>query len=168
MTAIQTTLIARIVKQLHWIEAFLLTLLGAGAVLTLLNIDASSILLVSLSGLSIVFFLRAYQPPASAENENTEPSGFKTLLALVIIPKVIWISTSISTVAILFYLMKFERNSYEQMLLIGSSSLFISLLILGFLSMTELKDFKTLVPVLLRAFPVLILDIYFLSRLDIL
>lgn len=168
MTAIQTTLIARIVKQLHWIEAFLLTLLGAGVVLTLFNVDALSILIVSLSGLSIVFFLRAYEPPLSAQDENTEPSGFKALLALAIVPKIVWISTSISTVAILFYLMKLESNSYEQMLAIGGSSLLISLLILGFLSITELKNFKALVPVLLRAFPVLLFDIYFLWRLNIL
>jgi hypothetical protein len=56
MTAIQTTLMVRIVKKLHWIETSLLTLLGVGLILTLLHVETTGILTLSLSGLAVVFF----------------------------------------------------------------------------------------------------------------
>jgi hypothetical protein len=79
-------------------------------------------------------------------------------------PKVLWISTAISTLGILFCVLKIESNSYGQMLMIGAATLFVSLLVLGFLSLAGVKDLRPLVPVLLRAFPVLILNIYILSK----
>lgn len=164
MTAIQTTLIVRLVKQLHWLEASLLTLLGVGLVLTLLQFETTSIITLSLSGLAIVFFLKAYQPPRHLPNENKEAFNFKTLLALAIIPKVLWISTATSTLGILLWLLQLENiNIYKQMLTMGAATAFVSLFILGYFSATGLKDLRALAPVLLRAIPVLLLSMYVLS-----
>ena len=67
-------------------------------------------------GLSIVFFLNAFRAPDEQETADTGqgPFGFSDLLGLVIIPKVLWISSSIPTIGILFSIIDTGNNGYKQ------------------------------------------------------
>lgn len=117
-----------------------------------------SILIVSLPGLALCYFLSAYLPP-SEQPEDTSSRGFVDLLVMTIIPKVLWIGCSVATMGIFFQVMKMQGN--EQMLLIGvlsvASCVFL-LMVFGVIG----KPIRPALPILLRALPVLAVALYFM------
>jgi hypothetical protein len=150
-------------KHLPLLEKILLTLLVIGAILTALNMDMT-LTKISLIGLAIIFFLMAYHPIDIPRQEN-EQLGFSELLALSIVPKVMWIGSAVSSLAIAFYLIPLENKGYKQMLLIGGSSIGICVvLMLVFLGM-GVKHLRIIIPVLLRAVPLFAVDLYILLSL---
>jgi len=153
-------LIIRITKHLPLVEKFLLTGLAVGAILTLLKMD-TTVSRITLLGLGVTFFLFAYRPPDIPIQEN-EKFGFPELLGLMIVPKVLWISCAVSAVGIAFFLVKSE--GYKQMLFIGGSSIGIGSFLLVILLLNGVKHIKTVTPVLLRAVPLLLADVYLFSK----
>ena len=87
--------------------------------------------------------------------------GFQELLCFTILPKVMWIGASVCTVGILFMLLDISKG-YEQMLLIGSTTLITCLLITGYFFLTKRSYVQALIPVLYRVVPVLLVTAYVL------
>ncbi|MEX2230995.1 MAG: hypothetical protein WD824_02450 [Cyclobacteriaceae bacterium] len=159
MAAAQTPFIERIAKYLPWMERVFLVAISLGAILVLLNFDASTLINLSLSGLALVFFLNAFRPP-EIETTDESPADFSALLAMSIVPKVLWISASLSIIAILSYLLHFRAEGYRQLAMIGGSSLFLGIFIIGIFTVSGVKHLERLLPVVTRAVPLLLMDMY--------
>ncbi len=155
-TPTPTPLIIRITKHLPLVEKFLLTGLAVGVILTLLKMD-TSVTRLTLLGLGVTFFLSAYRPPEIPMQEN-EKFGFSELLGFMIVPKVLWISCAVSALGIAFYLGGNEGS--KQMLFIGGSSIGIGTFLFLILLLNGVKHIKTVTPVLVRAVPLLLTDVY--------
>lgn len=159
MSDIQTILYAKASKYLPWIERFFFAAGVVGAVLSLAGMPAADIIFVSLSSLSVVYFLNAFRPPQDGGPDATrEPMGFRDLLASSIIPKVLWISCSTSIIGILFAILRLE--GHDQMLMIGGSSTVMGIVLLAFISIGGTKPSKELRPVLMRAIPIALITAY--------
>lgn len=162
MTSTQTSFMNTITKHLPMIEKVLLITLAIGLILTVVKID-SMVTTVALFGLCFTFFLYAYQP-AKIIGQGDEQVGFSELLALAIIPKVLWISLAITTLGIAFYIVDMGNERYKQMLLIGGITIgFAIVLLVGFL-VTGVKHINTVTPILLRAVPLFIVAMYILFK----
>lgn len=147
-------------KHLPVVERILLTALAIGTILTVMKID-STVTRVSLLGLSLVFFLLAYRPNDVRKGEG-ELFGLPELLGLMIVPKVVWISSSVSALGIAFCLFDFGNDGYKKMLLVGGLTIGIgTLLLVGFL-ISGVKQLRTVTPVLFRAIPLCLVDFYIL------
>lgn len=162
MTSTSTPLIVRLTKNLHWAERALLIALVIGTLLTYLKID-TAVLSVSLIGLAVVFFLYAYKPLDIVRAEN-EQLGFSDLLAVLILPKVMWISSAISTLGLLFYLLDLGNDGYKKMLMIGGLTIGIAVVLLTIFLASGVKNLKIVTPILLRAVPLLLIDLYILFK----
>jgi hypothetical protein len=140
-------------------EGVFLTAFAVGLVLQWMDIQ-TSIIFISLLGLSSIYFLNAYAPPPVTE-EN-QPQGFVYLLARVIAPKVLSISSSVCVIGILFYLTSLK--GYKQMLLIGCMSIVVAsfLVIIAILKNETAR--KVLMPLLLRAIPLAAISFFVLWR----
>jgi hypothetical protein len=161
MTATSTTtpFNARIAKALLLLEMLFLLALTAGTISMIMG-NASTVVVVSLIGLAIVFFFSAYKPLNIPQHAN-EQFGFSALLAFVILPKVMWISCSVSSIGLAFYILKLG-NTHTQLLMIGGSTLAITILLLAFLLANGTRYINAVTPMLLRAIPLLIIDFYIL------
>jgi hypothetical protein len=157
-TPSQAPLIVRITKDLHMVEWALLLALLIGFILTILQIT-SSVLSVSLIGLAVTYFLYAYKPIEEIRIEN-EKGGFSDLLASAILPKVLWISSSVSVLGLLFYNLNLGNESYKKMFLIGGSTITIATVLLVVLLFMGKRGAKAVLPVLLRAIPLCAIDMY--------
>jgi hypothetical protein len=132
-----------------------------GMILTAMQVD-STITPASLIGLAITFFLFAYRPLDVPYQEN-EQQGFADLLALMIIPKVLWISTAMSAFGIGFSFFA-TNEGYKNMLLIGGISIAFATLLLGIFTIIGVKHIRVVAPILLRALPLCLVDFYILFR----
>jgi len=149
-----------ITKHLPLIEKILLAAALIGIILLALKID-TSVIKVALLSLGVTFFLFAYVPTEGPKTEN-EPLGFQGLLALIIVPKILWISSAISTLGIAFFLIDIGNDGYRRMLTIGGFTIVIALAVLLVSFIQGVKHLATTTPVLLRAIPLLAVDFYIL------
>lgn len=157
MTA-KSPMTAQILNYLPLAEKVFLAGLGAGFVLMYLALD-SNVTYLSLSVLSAVYFLQAYKPPKS-QSEEEKPSGFVGLLVFSILPKVMWISASISLIGIMFHLL--ALTGAMEMIRLGATTIGTGLFILTILFFNGAKGTKANVPILFRVVPILIVDLYLL------
>ncbi len=157
-----TPFIVTITKHLPIVEKVLLTTLAIGAILTVMKID-STVTRVSLLGLGVTFFLLAYRPTDIPRQEG-EQFGFSGLLGLMIVPKVLWISSAISALGIAFYLFDFGNDGYKNMLMIGGLTIGSGTLLLVVFFVSGVKHIKTVTPILLRAVPLCFVDVYILLK----
>lgn len=157
------SLTARIGKYLPVAEQVLLAALIIAMLLNMVSFDSSRIIHACVIGLAIVFFLNAYKPMITQPIES-EKFGFNDLLVTAILPKVMWISCAVSAIGILFYIRQYEPQSYRSMLIIGGGSLLIGMLTAGFFMLGKVKNNETLQAVLLRAIPMLVMDIYIFMK----
>ncbi len=162
MTSTSTPLIARVTKYLPLVEKIFLTAFIIGTVLRILHID-STVTGVALLGLGVIFFLLAYRPTEIPRQEN-EQFGFSELLALMIVPKVLWISSAISALGIAFYLFDFGNDGYKKMLMIGGLTIGIGTVLLVVFFVSGVKHIRTVTPILLRAVPLCLVDFYILFK----
>jgi hypothetical protein len=149
-------LITKITPYLPTAEKIFLMGIAIGIVLTLANLD-SLVLNTSLVGLAVTFFFHGYKPIDVPANES-EKFGFVELLGHSIAPNVAWVGCAVSTIGVLFTMQNSE--GHRQMLFIGGTSLAITSLIIVFLLAIGIKYMNSVVPVLYRAIPLLILDVY--------
>ena len=162
MTSTSTPLIIRITKHLPLAEKGLLTALLIGAILMILKMD-SLVTRVALLGLALTFFLLAYRPADIPRREN-DPFGFSELLGWLIVPKVLWISSAVSSLGIAFFLFDFGNDGYKQLLFIGGLSIGIGATVLLILFISGVKHIGVVAPVLLRAIPLAAVDCYLLFQ----
>ena len=162
MTSDQTSspLIITLTKYVPLVEKVLLIALTIGIILVAMDMD-TSMMRISLMGLAVTFFLRAYRPTDILRQEG-EPFGFSELLGLMIAPKVLWISSAISAVGIAFSFSIPDNDGYRQMLLIGGLSIASGTIILGIFWLMGIKHISTVIPVLFRAIPLCLIDFYML------
>jgi len=145
-------------KTLDRIEKIVLAALIISIVLDKLSINALVLTELAVGGLAVIFFFRAYAPPEM--NSDVKTSSFFELLILTIIPKVLWISCSVSAMGILFYLLQFGNEGYLQMALIGGMTMAASFILLVISMFTKTNDLRPLYPVLIRTAPLFFMDLY--------
>ena len=130
-----TPFIVTITKHLPLVEKVLLIALAIGTILTVMQVD-STVTRVSLLGLGVTFFLLAYRP-IDIPSQEGEQFGFSELLGLMIVPKVLWISSAVSSLGMAFYLFDFGNDGYKKMLMIGGLTIGIGALLLVVFFMVE-------------------------------
>jgi len=157
-----TPFIVTITKHLPLVEKVLLTALAIGTIMTVMKID-STVTRVSLLGLGVTFFLMAYRP-TDIPRQQGEQFGFSDLLGLMIVPKVLWISSAVSALGIAFYLFDFGNDGYKKMLMVGGLTIGIGTLLLVVFLVSGVKHIKTVTPILLRAVPLCLVDFYILFK----
>jgi hypothetical protein len=155
-----TPFMERFSENVFLLEKILIISLGFGVILTLSQINTAFIAL-SLLSLGIIFFLIAYRPVNIPEKEN-EGFGFSELLALNIVPKVLWLSSAVSSIGLAFFTLELPNEGYKKMLMIGAISIATATFLFLVFLITGIKYLKNVAPVLLRALPLLIADIFIL------
>jgi hypothetical protein len=158
-TQTSTPVIVKITNHLQIVEKLLLTALAVGIILTVMKID-STVTRASLLGLAVTFFLYAYRPKDIPRQEN-EQFGFAQFIGLMTLPKVLWISSAISSLGIAFYLFDFGNDGYKQMLMIGGLTIGVGALLFLFFLLSGVKHITIVTPILLRALPLFLADVYF-------
>jgi hypothetical protein len=153
------TIIHKITRHLYNAELFLTGLLTFGILLPKMEVDSSLIVVISVFGLAVVFFLQAYNPVLLPI--RSAQMGFRELFSLTVLPKIIWIATSVCTIGILLFLLDIN-DAYYGTLLIGETALVAGLLIAGYFSMRSATYAKIVMPMLYRAVPVLLISTYIL------
>jgi hypothetical protein len=162
MSSAQTSAMVKIINYLPIVEKILLTALAIGTILTLMKID-STVTSVSLLGLGATFFLYTYKLIDIPRQEN-EQFGFSTLLGLVIVPKILWISSAVSALGIAFYVSDLGNDGYKAMLRIGAVTIGIGTLLLVAFLASGVKHIQMATPVLLRTVPLFLVDMYLLLK----
>ncbi len=145
-------------------EKVLLAAVAVGVILLMAGID-DRFLIYSLPVLGTVFFLRGYIPLPVPENvpaDSEDEHRFAQLLALSIVPKVLWIACAVSVAGLTFYLVQTPKESYRQMLLIGGLTIAIGAVMLTYFMATGMKHVRLVTGVLLRALPLAVADFYLL------
>jgi hypothetical protein len=160
MTSPQKPFITKLTNSLPYAEIFFLIGIIIGAVP--MKMDAG-VLTLSMIGLAIVFSLYMYKPIDIVRNEN-EPLRFSDFVALNILPKIMWISSAVSVVGLFFYLFDLGNDGYKQMIMVGGLSIGVSVLLLAVFLVSGVKNMKTTIPILLRAVPLLIIDLNILFK----
>ncbi len=145
-----------IFKSLPLAEKFFLAGVALGLVLYY-SVNESNIVFISLSALAAVYFLYAHVPPELVRDDD-KPHGFAELLANSIVPKVMWISASVSIIGLLFALLKLEGS--PEMLLIAVSALGVGLLLFTIFFTIGVKGIQSNVRILFRVVPIFIIDLY--------
>lgn len=153
---------ATLYSLLKKVEIALWLALVLGLLLHYGGYPAKNVLIVSLSGLAIVFFLGAYQPSNIVRSDN-EKLGFMDLLYLTIAPKLVGISMAVSLIGILFYFINANVEGTKQMLFLGSISGIAASLVIGIGVATRAKNSSVLIPILYRAVPIAIASAYLLT-----
>ncbi len=156
-TSFATTLYSLLKK----VEIALWLALVLGLLLHYGGYPAKNVLMVSLSGLAIVFFLGAYQPSNIVRSDD-EKFGFMDLLYLTIAPKLVGISMAVSLIGILFYFINANVQGTKQMLLLGSLSGIAASVVIAIGVAIKAKNSVTLIPILYRSVPVAIASVYLL------
>src|SRR5690606_25340598 len=85
-------------------EKVLLAAVALGVILLVAGVGYG-FLIYSLPVLATAFFLRGYVPlpvPENVPSDSEEEHGFTQLLALSIVPKVLWIACAVSAVGLTF------------------------------------------------------------------
>ena len=148
-------------KLLPYLERVFLATLTVAFVLQLTESELPILMTISLAGLGATFFLSAYRPLDFRPTEG-EQMGFNELLGLSIIPKVLWISTAIATIGILFYTLQLDNDGYLRMLYIGGSTIITASVIMLILKAMGTKYLNATFPVFFRAMPTLLIVTYIL------
>lgn len=159
MSFTPTPLTEKLFKYLYPAETFFLGLLTVGILLPKFDIDSSGIIMISLSGLAVIFFLYAYRP-LEVKIGQGDKMGFKELIYLTILPKLLWLSASVNAIGVLFFLL--DMKGYKEMLMIGSATSLVALVIIGIFFLTEEKHIKATIPILYRVVPLLLVAAYVL------
>jgi hypothetical protein len=151
-----TPLIVKLTSYFPFAEKIFFIGLAIGFLLFYTNID-SLVMIASLGGLAVVFFLSAYKVIDIPREEN-EQFGFQELLGYTIAPKILWISCAVSTSGVLLHML--NNEGYKQMLYIGGTTIAIGTLVMISLLISGVKHINVVIPVLYRAIPLLVLDLY--------
>ncbi|MGL1886533.1 MAG: hypothetical protein OCD76_08470 [Reichenbachiella sp.] len=148
-------------KLLPYLERVFLSTLAIGYILQLTGTGIPIIITIGLAGLGITFFLNAYKPLDLKQTES-EQMGLPKLLGMSIVPKILWISTAVATIGILFYTLELGNDGYLNMLYIGSLTIIIGSGIMLILKVIGTKHLSTSIPVFFRALPTLLVVTYIL------
>lgn len=153
-----------LLRHLPLLEKIHLGILSVGIILAILNINFLA-LRIALAGLAVIFFLSAYHPPDEIkERSENDTFGFSDMLALIIIPKVLWISSAVLVAGIALSFFSYGNEGYKQALMIGILSIAVCLILLTFFSVRGVKHLKSVTPILYRAVPAFLAGVYFFLK----
>lgn len=150
MSASKNPFSERIATFLTWAERILLTLLVIGLFLYNSEWRSDILLMLSLSGLGMIFFLSAYMP-VPFPREDGQKLNFVDLFAYGIAPKILGIGSSVMATGLLFYLLSLKGST--QMLLVGSTTTGVVSFLVILLTVQNQNYLKPLLPFLYRAIP---------------
>lgn len=124
----------------------------------LANSGRNSLMLVilSLSGLSVIFFLNAFIEPPTAQFAGSHRYG----KLLQIVPRAIWISCAAVLMGIIFDLLGFMGG--VNLLAIGGGGILTGIIILAILYSRGVRSIGALTPILYRAVPAMLASGYLL------
>lgn len=165
-------MVNKIGKALPTIEKILVGTFILYLILKTLDIRIPYLLNFTLLGLAITFFLNAFQEQQLNE-KRSKSYDFADIFVGLIIPKVLWVSTAITTLGILFYIINFGNSGYATVILTGIITLTIAG-VLGLIISTvkSQEQSSILTPLIYRALPALVYGCYILymnkERLEIL
>lgn len=132
-----------------------------GLMLMYFNPDNRTLIQASLIMLAASFFISAYKVIEIPRKEE-DSFEFKEMLSWLIVPKVLWISCAISLVGLSIFLSQPDHEGYKRMFMIAGLSITIALAIIAYAFATGTKYLQYILPPVLRAVPLLIIDAYFL------
>lgn len=148
-------------KLLPYLERVFLATLIVSLIFQLTGNEIPFLMTISLSGLTVTFFLNAFVP-IDIKREEGEQMGFNELLGLIILPKILGISSAVATSGILFYTLHLDNDGYQRALYIGGSTIIIASLIMLILKVTGTKHLNATFPLYFRVFPILLVAAYIL------
>ena len=153
-----------IFRLLNYIEMIALVVAAVGFAMLYTSMEgAPEMLMVALSTLAGVFFLKGYQPPPVQEQKADAPKpGFIDLLGTTIVPKVGWIACAVGTTGILFRILNLTGN--QEMLMIGCTVLTIALVLIGIFTISKPERASGLMPLVYRAVPVCLIGVYLFMK----
>ena len=102
-------------KALPFLEQSFTLALAIGLLLNYFDIDTTRLISISLAGLGVTFFMLSFKP-VDIKSTDGELMGFKELLGIIMVPKVLGISSAIALVGILFFHLDLGNDGYKQML----------------------------------------------------
>lgn len=156
----QPSFSGKLFQYLERLELILLAAFAGGLLTRYMGLSASeTIIMFSLSGLAGVYFLNAYKPPASQPPSEVK-KDFVALASQTILPKLLWISSSVCVIGLLFFLLQLE--GHPQQLMVGALASAVGVVLYVILSLMGSKEAEALSPVLYRAIPLLLMALYFL------
>ncbi|MBX7126537.1 MAG: hypothetical protein K1X47_12655 [Cyclobacteriaceae bacterium] len=152
-----------LIKFLPILEKLLLVAFLIGVILHIMHVD-TLVVRFSLIGLGVTLFLNAYRP-VELKRDADRQFDFQDLLALTIIPKILWIGSAVSALGFAFSLSAITNNQgYRQMLLVGGLSCAGGTLCLLLLYSRWQANKQVVFAVLKWAIPLMLLDVYLLFR----
>jgi len=154
-------------KYLPYIEGISIGTFVVGYLLKMMHYAVSNeLIIISLSVLSVIYFLGAYVPRMSLKEEGQKPKkGFVALLGEAIVPKTLGIGLAATVNGILFTIMNW--NGFREMLLIGSSALVVAIIVGWLVTMSNEQARESLKPLLLRAVVLVMIGFYLLNKYGI-
>ncbi len=155
-------------KSFHKILPSLEKVFLTAAILTFLlmsvDIRVPYLLNISIVGLAFTFFMNAFQEKEIKRTEDKR-LDFNDLFIDMIAPKILWISTAIVTMGILFYMLDFGNNGYANMLIIGSVTIVICSVLSLVLVTKRAGNFgEVITPIFYRALPALVYACFILYK----
>jgi hypothetical protein len=136
-----------------------------GLVLNYQNVaEGKTILLIGLAGTTIIWFVLAFKPVelfnSQQEADEFGQWGFSEMLALIIVPRILWISSALTAFGVFAFVADFGNDGYLKGLIIGGFSISLCSFILLISLLMGVKKLRVVLPILFRALPVLMLAIY--------
>lgn len=125
----------------------------------LIEIENRLLIYIGLSGLFGYYLLKIFKQDNYALKEGDE-FEFKDLIALSILPKVIWISFTILILGLAIMIFDFDNFGYLKILLVGSSSLIISTTLLTVFLLKGTKQSDIQLAAAIRGIPLSIIIVY--------
>lgn len=153
-------------------EKATLLIIAIGFALNYQNLaEGKTILLIGLAGTTIIWFALAFKPieifNSQQEADEFGQWGFAELFALMIVPRVLWISSAVTTFGVFAYVADFGNDGYIMSLTVGGLAISICLFILLITFLMGVKKLRIVMPILFRALPILLAGIYIILGKDL-
>ena len=155
-----TTLLSKVI--LPKLEIIAVIISSIGFILYLLKQPgAHQLLMIGLSTLASAFFLTAYTLPPNVEKTLREEQSrtFTDLLGFIIW-KVIYLALAVNCIGLLFSIL--QLKGFMQLLLIGTTTLIISLLLAGVIILQKNEYLPTFQIAIIKALMIALMDTYIL------
>ncbi|MEP1094770.1 MAG: hypothetical protein ABJG78_06640 [Cyclobacteriaceae bacterium] len=159
----RTTTLEKFAPILKRIERVLWIALIFGIILNYFGQNTLLVIQFSLSLLSVLFFLFAFTR-SDVPTSKGEQTSFKELLAWAILPKILWVSAAVSTIALLMSTLELSNDAYLRMLPSGIGGNAIATIVLSFLFLSGTKHMQKSLQVLLRTIPILLASLQLFSN----
>ncbi len=155
----------KIFRLIELAEKALLIILVTGAITLYINSDGSKfLLLIGLAGIALAWLGLAFKPieifTSQQDADEYGKRGFIDLLGHILVPKVLWIGSAVSAFGLFSYVADFGNDGYVHGLTNGGLSICISLFVLLAIFLMGVKKLNKLIPILYRAIPTLLLDVF--------